>query len=55
MDLVLGLCKYGIYGINFIRNLLDVLLVLVDGILQVLVASVGHLERRGTFKGKWVQ
>jgi hypothetical protein len=35
-------------------HLLDGLVSLSDEILQVLVASGGHLDMRGTCKGKWV-
>jgi hypothetical protein len=53
MDLGLELCKVGIGRANLICHLLDGFLVLIDGSLQVLVASVGHLERGSVGKGKW--
>jgi hypothetical protein len=44
----------GIGRANLRCHLLDGSLGLIDEILQVLVASGGHLERGSAGKGKWV-
>jgi hypothetical protein len=54
LDLGLELCKVGIGRANLSCHLLDGFLGLMDGSLQVLVASGGHLERVSAGKGKWV-
>jgi hypothetical protein len=54
LDLGLELCKAGIGRANITCHMLDGFLGLIDGILQVLVASGGHLERGSVGKEKWV-
>ena len=54
LDLGLKLCKVGIGRDNLSSHMLDGFLGLIDGSLQVLVASGGHLERGSVGKGKGV-
>jgi hypothetical protein len=52
LDLGLELCKVGIGRDNLIYHILYGFLVLIDGSLQVLLASGGHLERGSVGKEK---
>jgi hypothetical protein len=54
LDLGLELCKVGIGRANLKCHVLDGFLGLIDGILQVLVAINGNLERGSAGKGRWV-
>jgi hypothetical protein len=54
LDLGLEFCNAGIGRSNIKSHLLEGLLGLSDGSLQVLVVSGGHLDMRGVCKGKWV-
>jgi hypothetical protein len=54
LDLGLKLCKVGIGRANLRCHMLDGFLGLIDGSLQVFLASGGHLKRGSASKEKWV-